>query len=196
MTTAAERRVWAGLVGMAMLGAGVRWMGLRQLEAALVAVQPGDGPSGRAPGGRLAALDRQQAAVDSARRVDAKRRSSRRPAASRPPAFSPPGGEATGLDTSTHASPGSILKAEPVDVNSATVTELERLPRVGPALARRMVAWREAHGPFQGPDDLRHVRGIGPATARQLSDFVTFSSFRRPFSREASASNREVPPPA
>ena len=83
-----------------------------------------------------------------------------------------------------------------VDVNSATVTELERLPRIGPALAQRIVAWREAHGPFQGPEELHHVRGIGPAIARQLSGFVTFSSRRRPFSREASASTPDVPPPA
>jgi competence protein ComEA len=172
-------------------GGGAGGGALRQLEAALVAIQPVGGPSRGAPGGGLAALGRQQAAVDSARRVASQVRPSRgRPSRRRP------GTEAAGLDTSTHASPGSILKTEPVDVNSATVTELERLPRVGPALARRMVAWREAHGPFRGPDDLRHVRGIGPATARQLSDLVTFSSSRRPFSREASASNREVPPPA
>ena len=191
MATAAERQVWAVLVGMALLGAGVRWVGLRQLEGALVAAQPGSAQlggahPGGAPDGPRAALGRQQAAVDSARRAAGRGRPSGRP----------PGRKATRIDTSTHASPGGILKAEPVDVNSATVTELERLPRVGPALARRMVAWREAHGPFQGPDDLRHVRGIGPATVRQLSDLVTFSSSRRPFSREASASNREVPPPA
>jgi competence ComEA-like helix-hairpin-helix protein len=186
MTTPAERRVWAVLVGMALLGAAVRWVGLRRLEAALVAAQPA------AEGGRGAqgALDRQQAAVDSARR--APRPPARRSRPGRPPkALAGPR-----PDTSTHALPGSILKGEAVDVNSATVTELERLPRIGPALAQRMVAWREAHGSFQGPEDLRHVRGIGPATARQLAEFVTFSGRRRPFSREASASTLDVPPPA
>ena len=61
-----------------------------------------------------------------------------------------------------------------VDVNRATAAELERLPRVGPALARRIVAWRETHGRFQSIDDLRHVRGIGPATAALLAQSVTF----------------------
>ena len=62
----------------------------------------------------------------------------------------------------------------PIPVNSATAEELERLPRIGPALARRMVEWRSAHGPFRGPADLEKVRGIGPALAARLAQTVTF----------------------
>jgi hypothetical protein len=48
------------------------------------------------------------------------------------------------------------------------------------ALAKRIVEWRDRHGPFNSPDDLRHVRGIGPSTARLLDSLVTFSGRHRP----------------
>lgn len=73
-----------------------------------------------------------------------------------------------------------VTPPAPVNVNGATAEELERLPRVGPALAKRIVAWRERHGPFRGPDDLRHVRGIGPSTVRVLDSLVTFSGGHSP----------------
>ncbi|MBL0890212.1 MAG: helix-hairpin-helix domain-containing protein, partial [Gemmatimonadaceae bacterium] len=67
-----------------------------------------------------------------------------------------------------------------IDVNSATVAELESLPRVGPALAQRIIEHRQRHGPFQSAEDLRHVRGIGPSTVRLLEPLVTFSGRHRP----------------
>jgi competence protein ComEA len=73
-------------------------------------------------------------------------------------------------------------------VNRASADELERLPRVGPALAKRIVEWRERHGPFQGLDDLRHVRGIGPTTVRLLDSLVTFSGGHSPLDGEGSPS--------
>jgi competence protein ComEA len=54
--------------------------------------------------------------------------------------------------------------------------ELEQLPRVGPALAARIVSEREVSGPFGSLDALdRRVKGIGPAMADALRPFVTFS---------------------
>jgi competence ComEA-like helix-hairpin-helix protein len=55
-----------------------------------------------------------------------------------------------------------------VDLNTATAAELEGLPGVGPALAARIVAWRDANGPFRSPAELEKVPGIGPATATRL----------------------------
>jgi hypothetical protein len=46
------------------------------------------------------------------------------------------------------------------------------------------VAWRERHGPFAGPEDLRHVRGIGPSTVRLLLPLVTFSGRHSPLLSE------------
>ena len=66
----------------------------------------------------------------------------------------------------------ALARARQVDVNTADVAELERLPQVGPALARRIVAEREARGPFRSPQDLARVRGIGPKTVETLREYV------------------------
>jgi competence protein ComEA len=60
-----------------------------------------------------------------------------------------------------------------LDLTRATVAELERLPGVGAALARRIVETREARGGFRRPEDLLEVRGIGPATLERLRPLVT-----------------------
>jgi competence protein ComEA len=61
-----------------------------------------------------------------------------------------------------------------VNVNTATSAELETLPRIGPALAGRILAYRELNGAFASLDDLQNVSGIGPATVEQLAPLVTF----------------------
>jgi competence protein ComEA len=58
---------------------------------------------------------------------------------------------------------GGALPAGPIDLNRATVDELDRLPGVGPATAAAIVAHRDEFGPFASVDDLLDVRGIGPA---------------------------------
>lgn len=55
----------------------------------------------------------------------------------------------------------------PVDLNGATVEQLDALPGVGPVLAQRIIDWRQAHGGFRTVDDLQQVPGIG---ARKFSD--------------------------
>ncbi len=63
--------------------------------------------------------------------------------------------------------------AAPLDLNSATVAELDGLPGIGPVLAARIVAHRDAHGPFRAPEDLLAVRGIGPRLLERLGPRVT-----------------------
>ena len=63
---------------------------------------------------------------------------------------------------------------ERVYVNTATQAELETLPGVGPALAQRIINYRELVEPFDGLADLDKVSGIGPATLEQLKDLVAF----------------------
>jgi competence protein ComEA len=70
--------------------------------------------------------------------------------------------------------------APPIDVDAASAAELEALPRVGPALAKRIVADRDANGPFGSIEGLQRVKGIGPAMAAQLAPRVTFSTNPRP----------------
>jgi len=68
---------------------------------------------------------------------------------------------------SDQAGAGSGTGGGPVDLNSATVEQLDALPGVGPVLAQRIVDWRQAHGGFRTVDDLQQVPGIG---ARKFSD--------------------------
>ena len=67
----------------------------------------------------------------------------------------------------------ALRQSRRVDVNAATVTELERLPEVGPSLARRIVAYRTTHGRFRTAEELERVQGIGPKTYEALQDYVT-----------------------
>ena len=59
-----------------------------------------------------------------------------------------------------------------IPVNSAWTEELEVLPGIGPALANRIVAYREKHGDFKSIDDLKHVKGIGDKVFKQISPFI------------------------
>ena len=61
----------------------------------------------------------------------------------------------------------------PVNLNTATRTELMQLPRVGPRTAQRIVNFRQEHGPFQRVEDLLQVRGIGEKTFLKLRPHLT-----------------------
>jgi len=56
-----------------------------------------------------------------------------------------------------------------IDLNSATVDQLDTLPGVGPVLASRIVDWRTAHGRFTSVDELREVAGVGERKFADLS---------------------------
>jgi len=60
-----------------------------------------------------------------------------------------------------------------VDLNTATINELQELPGVGPYLAENIIAHRDAYGPFRNMDELMDVAGLGPATVEGLSGHIT-----------------------
>ncbi len=62
---------------------------------------------------------------------------------------------------------------EPVDVNTADAEELQTLANIGPALAQRIIDYREANGPFRSVEDLLEVKGIGEATLEKFREDVT-----------------------
>jgi competence ComEA-like helix-hairpin-helix protein len=66
----------------------------------------------------------------------------------------------------------SALAVVKIDLNSASAAELEALPRIGPALARRIVDDREKYGPFRKIEDLDRVPGIGPKTLELVRPYA------------------------
>lgn len=128
----AERRAVATLLGLALVGHGVR----------VLLARPGEAPGAvRILGGG----SNPRAHADSARR------------AHRP-----------------------LAPGERIDLDLALPGELIRLPRIGPGLARAIVADREANGPFGGLEGLGRVKGIGPALLRVLEPHARFSGRARP----------------
>jgi len=67
----------------------------------------------------------------------------------------------------------ALRDGRPFDINAASAADLELLPGVGPALARRIVAHRAQHGAFVSVDGLRAVHGIGPKTIERLRPLIS-----------------------
>jgi competence protein ComEA len=88
----------------------------------------------------------------------------------RPGEVPPPQADASG---GTGASGGAPGPTTPIPLNSASAAELESLPRIGPALAERIVQWRTDNGPFRLVDELLQVPGIGEAILAGLEGLVT-----------------------
>ncbi|WP_442929916.1 helix-hairpin-helix domain-containing protein [Micromonospora sp. WMMC241] len=82
----------------------------------------------------------------------------------------PPGPVAPG--PAAGGAPGGPA-AGPVNLNTATLAQLDALPGVGPVLAQRILDHREQHGGFRSVSDLRQVEGIGDARYEQLKELVT-----------------------
>jgi len=80
----------------------------------------------------------------------------------------------------------------PVDLDVATVKEIEALRHIGPTLAKRIVADRDSFGPFGSMDALQRVKGIGPSMVEKLDSSVTFSLVPRP-TNEVISRRSELP---
>ncbi len=68
--------------------------------------------------------------------------------------------------------PASTPTGKKINLNTASLEELDTLPGIGPVLAQRIIEYRQTVGPFQSVDDLLHVKGIGPALMEKIRDLV------------------------
>lgn len=83
-----------------------------------------------------------------------------------------PSGGSTPTAGSTRAT-ATPPRTGKVNINTANAEELDSLPGIGPELAQRIIAYRQAHGPFARIEDLDNVSGIGPSTLERLRDLIT-----------------------
>lgn len=74
--------------------------------------------------------------------------------------------------TSRQATRPVVSETTPINLNTATATELEKLPGVGPATALRIVEFRTKNGAFKKVEDLMNVRGIGEKTFLTLKPLI------------------------
>lgn len=90
-----------------------------------------------------------------------------------PPAGAEPAAGPAGPSSSGGSSGGGAPPGGKVDLNRATVEQLDTLPGVGPVTAQRILDWRTQHGRFTSVDQLREVEGIGERRFGQLRALVT-----------------------
>jgi DNA uptake protein ComE-like DNA-binding protein len=200
MPTPAERKALLFLAGVIVLGASVR----------VVRAARDDGSADAAT---RQALTQQLAAVESARAHDARkdniagrqgRSSARRSRSLRGRSaadseltrdsaalrvYEPLGRSVT--ESTIEPSPSRVVT---VDLDVASTTEIEALPRIGPVLAARIVEDRLANGPFGSLEGFERVRGVGPSLARTLHGRVTFSGTARPSNAVVDPRLRSLPP--
>lgn len=79
-----------------------------------------------------------------------------------------------------------------IDINTATVEELVTLERIGPALAQRIIQYREKSGAFKNIDDLLLIKGIGPKTLDRIRDEVCIRRQRPDSVQEMNRINRRL----
>ena len=69
----------------------------------------------------------------------------------------------------------TFLNSPPkINLNTAGIDELKKLPGIGSVLAQRIIDYRNEHGPFQSIDDLVNVNGIGKSVLERIADMVKF----------------------
>ena len=66
--------------------------------------------------------------------------------------------------------------AKPVDLNSASVEQLQQVPGIGPATAKSIINFREKSGPFRRVEDLLAIRGISKQALERMRPYVTVSA--------------------
>jgi len=74
--------------------------------------------------------------------------------------------------TSAPATNGSVVSSK-ININTASIEDLDKLPGVGPATAQKIIDYRKQNGPFPNIEAIDEVSGIGPSKYAQMKDLIT-----------------------
>ena len=88
--------------------------------------------------------------------------------------------EEQGFVVISDGTPSPLAGEELVDINSASVEELDKLPGIGPTTAQKIIEYREVAGPFARIEDIVNVSGIGSATYEDIKDLITVGDGEAP----------------
>ena len=72
-----------------------------------------------------------------------------------------------------HGNPEVLLRNQKININTASVKELDALPGIGPTMAKRIEEYRQSKGAFTSIDDIKHVKGIGDGLFKKIRDKIT-----------------------
>lgn len=81
--------------------------------------------------------------------------------------------EDQGFVVVTEGTPSPLAGEELININTASIEELDKLPGIGQTTAVRIIDYRTANGPFATIEDIVNVSGIGPATFDEIKDLIT-----------------------
>lgn len=172
MPTANERKALWFLALVALSGSGVRlWRA------------QGSAPSLEGSAGLERQIQRAESAAVGRDRATAPKRRSRAPAEPQP--------KQLGSTLEPLTPPVAVLSV-PIDLDRASQSEIESLPGIGPALAKRIVDHRDSAGAFGRLGALCDVRGVGPALVEKLRPLVTFTGPRSPLSDTCGKASKKV----
>ena len=72
-----------------------------------------------------------------------------------------------------HGNPEVLLRGNKININTATAKELDSLPGIGPAMAKRIEEYRSQKGPFTSIEGIKGVKGIGDGVFKKIKDKIT-----------------------
>ena len=83
------------------------------------------------------------------------------------------GGQHVHIKFNFHGNPEALLRNQKININTASVKELDALPGIGPTMAKRIEEYRQSKGAFTSIDDIKHVKGIGDGLFKKIRHRIT-----------------------